>query len=163
MAQKKREKLKTLNGRLPLEDSSDFYDFCTELILTTRSIIWDILHLSQFFSVSGGRRTVVGWSLDGHRMVVGRLLSHENFYLQNSKFNWPGLGPRRAAPSVRAVPPQPWPIEILKFTFQRSIYRSNDRSIDNRRSTNRFSHFLWSQTVAPQVQTVLTGPTAVRL
>ena len=36
---KKIEKLEAVNGRLPLEDSSDFDDFWTELILMTRSII----------------------------------------------------------------------------------------------------------------------------
>ena len=33
------EKPKTLNGRLPLEDSSDFDDFWTEFIVMTRSFI----------------------------------------------------------------------------------------------------------------------------
>ena len=68
---KKTEKLKTLNGRLPLEDSSNFDDFWTELILMTRSIIWDIFRFSQFVSCraivgrcSDGRRTAVLWSLD---------------------------------------------------------------------------------------------------
>ena len=32
-----------------------------------------------------------------------------------SNFNWPGLGHRRVVPSVRAVLPQPWPIEINFF------------------------------------------------
>ena len=88
----------TLNGRLPLEDSSDFNDFWTELILMTRSIIWDILRFSQFFFVSGGRRTVFGWSSDGRPMVVGRLFSHENF---NFKFQLARAG----APPCRSVRP----------------------------------------------------------
>ena len=36
---KKSHKPKTLNGRLPLEDSSDFDDFWTEFIVMTRSFI----------------------------------------------------------------------------------------------------------------------------
>ena len=36
----------TLNGRLPLEDSSDLDDFWTELILMTRAIVWDTLRFS---------------------------------------------------------------------------------------------------------------------
>ena len=32
--------------------------------------------------------------------------------LKVSSFNWPGLGQCHAIPSVQAVPPQPWPIEI---------------------------------------------------
>ena len=65
----KRLKLKTLNGRLPLEDSSDFDDFWTELILMTRSIIWDTLRFWQKIFVSGDRRgggrwTAVPWSSD---------------------------------------------------------------------------------------------------
>ena len=108
----KREEPKTLNGRLPLEDSSDFDDFWTELILMTRSIVWDTLLFSQIVFVSGGRRTVFGWSPDGRPTVVGWLLSSEDFNFQISNFNWPGLGHRRAVPSVRAVPSQPWPTEI---------------------------------------------------
>ena len=76
-----------------------------------------------FFS----RRAVDGCSVDGRRMIFGRPFSHDkirwiskiqisNFKFQISNFNWPGLGPVRAVPSVRAVPPQPWPIEIWNFT-----------------------------------------------
>ena len=39
-------KSKTLNGRLPFEDSSDFDDSVCVLIVMTRSIIWD-----TFFSI----------------------------------------------------------------------------------------------------------------
>ena len=45
------KKLKTLNGRLPLKDSPDFDNCWTELILSTRSFIWDTLCFFQFFSV----------------------------------------------------------------------------------------------------------------
>ena len=41
---------KTLNGRLPHEDSSDFDDFWTELIVMTWSIIWDKLRFFLIFS-----------------------------------------------------------------------------------------------------------------
>ena len=85
--------------RLPFEDSSDFEDFWTELILTTRSIIWDIFRFSQFF-VLGGCQTFVGWSLDGRGMVFGRLFSQKYLYFQISSFNWPGLGHRSAAPAL---------------------------------------------------------------
>ena len=40
--------------------------------------------------------------------------STQNFKISN--FNWPGLGPVRAVPSVRAIPPQPWPIEICNLS-----------------------------------------------
>ena len=39
LSKKKGYKLKTLNEGLPLEDSSDFDDFYTELIVMTRSFI----------------------------------------------------------------------------------------------------------------------------
>ena len=65
----------TLNGRLPLDDSSHFEDFWTELILMTRSIVWDALRFSQIF-------VRVGRSSDGRWMVVGRLFSYENFNLK---------------------------------------------------------------------------------
>ena len=78
-----------------------------------------------FFS----RRAVDGCSVDGRRMIFGRPFSHDkirwiskiqisNFKFQISNFNWPGLGPVRAVPSVRAVPPQPWPIEIWNLKFK---------------------------------------------
>ena len=109
-----------------------------------------------FFS----RRAVDGCSVDGRRMIFGRPFSHDkirwiskiqisNFKFQISNFNWPGLGPVRAVPSVRAVPPQPWPIEIwnLKINFfVRSIDRSIDWTID--RSTIDESFFpFWPQAV----------------
>ena len=46
---KKKTQRKTLNGRLPLEDSSDFDDSWTELIVTTRSFILDALRFFRFF------------------------------------------------------------------------------------------------------------------
>ena len=46
---------KTLNGRLPHEDSSDFDDFWTELIVMTWSIIWDKLRFFSNFFVRGRR------------------------------------------------------------------------------------------------------------
>ena len=42
--------LETLNGPKVPEDSSDFDDFWTELIVTTRSIVWDTLGFFRFFS-----------------------------------------------------------------------------------------------------------------
>ena len=132
-----------MNGCLPLEDSSGFDDFWTELILITRSIVWDTLRFSQDFFVSGGRRTVSGWSSDGRPMVVGRLFSRENFIFQISNFNWLGLGPCRAIPSVQAVPPQPWPIEmrnlkfkILLFEIHRIVSCENGCSTIIRRRTS---------------------------
>ena len=50
VAEKLWEKLKTLNRRLPLEDSSDFDDFWTELIVMTWSIIWEKLRVFRIFS-----------------------------------------------------------------------------------------------------------------
>ena len=50
--QKKREKPKTLNGRLPLEDSSVFDDSVLVLIVMTWSIIWDLLRFFRFFQKS---------------------------------------------------------------------------------------------------------------
>ena len=47
--QKKWEKLKTLNGRLPPEDSSDFDENWTKWIVTTRSFILDALRFFRFF------------------------------------------------------------------------------------------------------------------
>ena len=112
-----------MNGRLPLEDSFDFDDLSTELILMTRSIFWDTLRFSQIVFVSDCRRTAVGWSSDGcfrTKILIFKILD----------FNWPGLGHRRAAPSVRAVPPQPWPIEIICV---RAIDRWNDPLMYDRR------------------------------
>ena len=40
----------TLNVLLPHEDSSDFDEFWTELIVTTLSIIWDKLRFFRIFS-----------------------------------------------------------------------------------------------------------------
>ena len=45
------EKSKTLNGRLPLEDSSDFDDSVCVLIVTARSIVWDTLWIFRFSGV----------------------------------------------------------------------------------------------------------------
>ena len=61
---KKREKTKTSNRRLPLEDSSDFDDSVCVLILMTRSFILDTLHFFRFFF---DRRGVVwaGWVVGG--------------------------------------------------------------------------------------------------
>ena len=49
MSAKKKTQPKTLNGRLPLEDTSDFDDSWTELIVTTRSFILDALRFFRFF------------------------------------------------------------------------------------------------------------------
>ena len=57
----------TLKWSKVVDDSSDFDDFWTELILTTRSIVWDTLRFSQILFVSDGRRTIVGWPSDGRR------------------------------------------------------------------------------------------------
>ena len=43
------KKLKTLNGRLPLEDSSDFDDPVLVFIVMTWSIVWDTLRFFRFF------------------------------------------------------------------------------------------------------------------
>ena len=61
------------------------------------------MHVFRIFFVSGGRRTVFGWSSDGRPMVVGRLFSREFF------------------------------CDICVRTIDRPIDRSNDRSIDDRR------------------------------
>ena len=88
----------------------------------TRSIIWDTLCFSLIFFSSGGRRTVVGWSVDGRRMIVGRPFSHDKirwiskvqfFKFEISNFNWDGLDGRDGT-----AWPQPWPIEIWKFKIK---------------------------------------------
>ena len=50
---------KTLNGRLPHEDSSDFDDFWTELIVITWSIIRDKLRLFRFFLDRNDRHDLI--------------------------------------------------------------------------------------------------------
>ena len=67
-------------------------------------------------------RTVFGPFLNDFRIVSDRFRRLWSVFgpfsddstqnLKISNFNWPGLGPVRAVPSVRAVRPQPWPIEI---------------------------------------------------
>ena len=49
----KRKNRKTLNGRLPLEDSSDFDDFWTEWTVMTWTFILDILCFFGFVSICG--------------------------------------------------------------------------------------------------------------
>ena len=63
-------------------------------------------------------------------MVVGRpsygrrtAVLHKNLNLKISNFNWPGLGPVRAVPSVRAVPPSPGQ---LKFEILRKNRKKNE-------------------------------------
>ena len=63
---KKREKPKTLNGRLPLEDSSVFDDPVLVLIVMTWSIVWDTLRFFRFFvwwEGSGADEGRVGWDV----------------------------------------------------------------------------------------------------
>ena len=107
--QKKWEKPKTLKGRFPLEDSSDFDDFWTELILMTRSIIWDALRFFRFFFVVVVVVVVIV-------VVVVVIVDESILNFKISNFNWPGLGPVRAVPCVRAVPPR-W---SLKFERKKS-------------------------------------------
>ena len=142
--------------------------------------------------MSGGRRTVFGWSSDGHYCCwATRHLrkcphpkSHEKVNSQVSNFNWPGLGRSGTAdghpmslnicfhikirifkfqisigqgwgvavPSRPSEPSRPSPgqlkFEICVRTIDRPIDRLNDRSIDDRQSTNRF--FLPQRVIACQ-------------
>ena len=54
--------------------------------------------------------------------------STQNFKISN--FNWPGLGPVRAVPSVRAVPPSPGQ---LKFEILRKIRKKNGTKTKTKR------------------------------
>ena len=52
--EKRFQKAETLNRRLALEDSFDFYDSVCVLIVLTRSIIWDTLHVFHFLKSGMG-------------------------------------------------------------------------------------------------------------
>ena len=56
--------------------------------------------------------------------------STQNFKISN--FNWPGLGPVRAVPSVRAVPPSPGQLkfEILR-KFRKKKRNENENENEN--------------------------------
>ena len=66
LTSKQQQKVETLNGRLPLEDSSDFDDSVCVLIVMTRSIILDTLCFLPFFAYVG---TYVGTSQLFYRHV----------------------------------------------------------------------------------------------
>ena len=56
--------METLNGRLPLEDSSDFDDSVCVFIVMTRSFILDTLQFFRFFFVRRGA-VQAGWGVGG--------------------------------------------------------------------------------------------------
>ena len=93
--------------------------------------------LDRFRTVSdgfGSCRTVFGSFSNRFRSVSDRFGrfwyafgpfsddSTQNFKISN--FNWPGLGPVRAVPSVRAVPPSPGQ---LKFEILRKFRKKTER------------------------------------
>ena len=57
--------------------------------------------------------------------------STQNFKISN--FNWPGLGPVRAVPSVRAVPPSRGQ---LKFEILRKIGKNETKTAEKRTNEN---------------------------
>ena len=64
------------------------------------------------------------------RTVSGRVPAvsdDSNPNKKNSNFNWPGLGPVRAVPSIRAVPPSPGQ---LKFEFFTKNYLNRTQKIE---------------------------------
>ena len=89
----------------------------------------------------GSCRTVFGSFSNRSRIVLdcfGRLWyafgpfsddSTQNFKISN--FNWPGLGPVRAVPSVRAVPPSPGQ---LKFEILRNFRKKTERKRKRKRN-----------------------------
>ena len=94
-------------------------------------------HFRTFRTVSerfGSFRTVFGPFLNGFQSISDRFGrfwyafgpfsddSTQNFKISN--FNWPGLGPVRAVPSVRAVPPSPGQ---LKFEILRKFRKRTER------------------------------------
>ena len=60
-------------------------------------------------------------------VVVDESIHNSKLFLKNSNFNWPGLGPVRAVPSVRAVPPSPGQ---LKFEFFTKKYLNRTQKIE---------------------------------
>ena len=107
--------------------------------------------LDRFRTVSdgfGSCRTVFGLFSNRFRRVsdrFGRLWcafrpfsddSTQNFKISN--FNWPGLGPVRAVPSVRAVPPSPGQ---LKFEILRKIRKKNGTKTKTKAKTKPKTDF----------------------
>merc|ERR1712025_999495 len=86
------------------------------------------------FSDSFGRFRIV---FDPFRTVPGRVLAVSDDSIPNlkiSNFNWPRLGPVRAVPSVRAVPPSRGQ---LKFEILRKNRKNETKTTEKERTKTK--------------------------
>ena len=66
-------------------------------------------------------------SLDERRTAVFWRPNFSKILKKIQNFNWPGLGPVRAVPSVRAVPPSPGQLKFWNFYWK--FFKTNEKNI----------------------------------